>query len=188
MTIADIQQRLSELGHNPGPLDGAWGPQTAAAVRAAIGVKPPIAETTDQDPPWLAFARIQLGTREVPGSGNNPSVIDYYAEAAHPEIKQDSVAWCAAFVGAMLKRAGIKPSGSLMARSYLDWGVPLEKPRLGCIVVFKRGAPPSGHVAFYVGGNVKVLGGNQGDAVTIATMRRDSVLGFRWPKDFTQEN
>ena len=183
MNVSDIQQRLAELGHDPGPIDGAWGEKTAIAVRAAIGVKPPVLETAE-DPPWLAFARIQLGTREVPGSGNNPSVIDYYAEAAHPEIKQDAVPWCAAFVGAMLKRAGIKPSGSLMARSYLDWGVPLDKPRLGCIVVFKRGAPPSGHVAFYVGGNVEVLGGNQGDAVTIAKMRRDSVLAFRWPKDF----
>lgn len=183
MQLQDIQKRLAELGHDPGPIDGDWGDKTMKAVAAAIGVKPPVLETTE-DPPWLSFARAQLSTHEVPGSGNSPSVLSYFADALHPEVKQDAVPWCAAFVGAMLARAGIKPSGSLMARSYLDWGVPLDKPRLGCIVVFKRGSPPSGHVAFYTGGNVEVLGGNQGDAVTTAKFRRDSVLGFRWPKDF----
>ena len=188
MTVADIQQRLSERGYNPGPIDGKFGPLTEAAIMAAISVAPKSALQiqSHDEPPWLTLARAELGVREVPGSGNNPRVVDYFADAAHPEIKRDSVYWCAAFVGAMLKRAGIEPSGSLMARSYLNWGIELKEPRVGCIVVFKRGAPPSGHVAFYLGGSIKVLGGNQSDAVTIATYRRSSLLGFRWPKGVKQ--
>jgi N-acetylmuramoyl-L-alanine amidase len=32
--ISGIQARLANLGFDPGPVDGAWGPQTEAAVRA----------------------------------------------------------------------------------------------------------------------------------------------------------
>lgn len=182
MTVTDIQRRLAELGHNPGPADGKLGKRTLAALEAALGIKPKPAPAADDDPPWLALARKELGTKEGLGPVNNATVLGYYADAKHPEIKQDSVPWCAAFVGAMLSRAGVKPSGDLMARSYLHWGQALEKPRLGCIVVFKRGAPPSGHVAFYIGPGITVLGGNQGDAVTIGTFRPASVLGYRWPE------
>ncbi len=31
--IRQVQQKLQEEGHNPGPIDGVWGPQTQAAVR-----------------------------------------------------------------------------------------------------------------------------------------------------------
>ena len=42
-----------------------------------------------------------------------------YAEAGFAGVKADSIAWCAAFKGAMLGRAGYRGSGSLLARSYL---------------------------------------------------------------------
>jgi hypothetical protein len=76
----------------------------------------------------------------------------------------------------------------LRARSWLTWGKPLEKPIPGCVVVLKRGNNPhQGHVGLYVqpgkDGTIYVLGGNQGDAVTIAKFRKSSVLGYRWPED-----
>jgi len=37
MTVTDIQRRLAELGHDPGPVDGKWGAKTMAAVTAAAG-------------------------------------------------------------------------------------------------------------------------------------------------------
>lgn len=43
----------------------------------------------------------------------------------------------------------------------------------------------AGHVGFFVASlgdnHIRVLGGNQSDAVTIATFRRSSVLSYRWP-------
>ncbi len=86
----------------------------------------------------------------------------------------------------MLANSGYKATGSLMARSYLSWGTTLDKPRKGAIVVFKRGAAPAGHVGFvedWTGNTIKCLGGNQSDAVTLATFSRASVLGFRWPSE-----
>ncbi|MDQ5942103.1 MAG: hypothetical protein QG572_916, partial [Pseudomonadota bacterium] len=113
-------------------------------------------------------------------------IVGMYAKAGHPEVTSDEVPWCAAFVGACLKDAGLPNTGSLLARSYLDYGTKIEDPRVGCIAVFRRGAPPSGHVAFVTGwgaGHVRVIGGNQGDAVSEANYRESDVLGYRWPPE-----
>jgi hypothetical protein len=54
-------------------------------------------------------------------------------------------------------------------------------------VVLERGNDPlSGHVGFFRqmsadGSKVYVLGGNQGDAVSIAAFPANKVLGYRWP-------
>lgn len=134
-------------------------------------------------PDWLRLARLELGTKETPGPKNNPDVVDYFLVSVgkkHP----DAVPWCAAFVGAMLVRAGQTPSYSLLARSYLKWGEKLQAPKPGCIVVFSRGKPPSGHVAFVETvqpDTLLVIGGNQSDAVTRQLYPRTKVLGYRWP-------
>ena len=135
--------------------------------------------------PWFDLAKAELGTKEAPGDADNSVVLDYYADAGHPEIAHDSVAWCSAFVGSMLVRAGYPSTSSLAARSYLQYGVRLERPTEGCIVVMKRGNSSwEGHVGFYMGdagSSIRVLGGNQGDAVSIATFPKSSVLGYRMP-------
>ncbi|MEZ5776014.1 MAG: hypothetical protein R3D33_15310 [Hyphomicrobiaceae bacterium] len=83
------------------------------------------------EPRWLTLARGEIGVAEKPGAADDPRILAYYRDAGHPEIRHDEVAWCAAFVGACLKRSGIAPTGSLMARSYLRWGQPLARPRPG---------------------------------------------------------
>ena len=138
------------------------------------------------DPKWLKLARGELGVKESPGAANNPVVLNYYRDAGHPEVDADSVAWCAAFAGAMLERSGVPCSKQLNARSYLTWGKPVAKPYPGCVAVFSRGDVRSweGHVGFYLGengGNITVLGGNQGDAVTIAAQPKSRLLGYREP-------
>lgn len=137
---------------------------------------------------WLVEARKELGVHETPGSDSNPEIVKFFQEAGHPEVKTEDEAWCAAFVGAMLHRAGIKPSGSLMARSYLKWGDALQEPKEGCIVVLWRGSPEAstGHVGFLVAHNaetVSMLGGNQGSAgaVSVENFPHSRVLGYRWP-------
>ncbi len=135
-------------------------------------------------PRWYELALAERDVTETPGPANNPAIQAYYRDAGHPQVKHDNVPWCAAFVGAMLARAGIAPSGSLAARSYLSWGVKLEAPRQGCIVVLKRGTGWQGHVAFFdreANGRLVCLGGNQSDKVCFATYRRSLLLGLRWP-------
>lgn len=141
--------------------------------------------TPTLQPTWLDRAWADLGVREATGPADDPRVVAYYRDAGHPEITSDSVAWCAAFVGACLARAGQTPSGSLLARSYLSWGEALEEPRLGAVAVFPRGADPAlGHVGFLIGVTDRaliVLGGNQSDAVSVEAYPRDRLLGLRWP-------
>jgi uncharacterized protein (TIGR02594 family) len=140
-------------------------------------------------PAWYALALGERGVKEAPGAGDSPGVRAYYHDAGHPEVKHDSVPWCAAFVGAMLARAKVKPSGSLSARSYLDWGVRLAAPRQGCVVVLKRGKGWQGHVTFFdreENGLYVCLGGNQSDKVGFAAYRKSLVLGLRWPAEVPQ--
>jgi uncharacterized protein (TIGR02594 family) len=137
-------------------------------------------------PAWYALALAERDVKEAPGAADNPTVRAYYRDAGHPQVKHDSVPWCAAFVGAMLARSGIAPSGSLAARSYLDWGVRLATPRQGCIVVLKRGKGWQGHVTFFDredNGLYVCLGGNQSDKVCFAPYRKSLVLGLRWPAE-----
>lgn len=137
-----------------------------------------------REPKWLTLARAELGVKEGVGAKNNPRVVAYYKDAGHEEVDHDDVAWCAAFVGAMLHRAGLPTSGSLAARSYLTWGKAIAKPYPGCVAVFKRGKGWQGHVAFYLSQGergINVLGGNQGDAVSIMRMPPADLLGYREP-------
>lgn len=137
------------------------------------------------DPKWLAEARKHLGQKEIVGTKHNPVILKWWTAIRAP-FTDDETPWCAAFVGAMLEAVGIKSTRSAWARSYLKWGRTLAKPQVGCIVVFQRGKS-NGHVAFYLGtdakGNIRILGGNQGNAVTIAAYPAARVLGYRWPSD-----
>ena len=72
-----------------------------------------------------------------------------------------------------------------MARSYLDWGVPIANAKLGAVAVLSRGSDPGqGHVGFVVGAakdQLFLLGGNQKDAVTVQSFPTGRLLGLRWP-------
>jgi uncharacterized protein (TIGR02594 family) len=129
------------------------------------------------------LAKAEIGTVEW-ANGDNPKVIAYFRDAGS-DVTSDNTAWCAAFVGAMLKRAGLKGTGSLLARSYLNWGktVPIEEAREGDIVIFKRGNSTwQGHVGFFIkksGAFIEVLGGNQADQVKVSRYRAADLLGVR---------
>lgn len=130
------------------------------------------------------LAKAEIGTVEWK-TGDNPKVVAYFKDSGNPGVKDDETAWCAAFVGAMLKRAGVKGTGKLNARSYLDWGVPVDRKdaKPGDVVVFKRGNSSwQGHVAFFVkdrGALIDVLGGNQSNAVNIKGYQAAALLGIR---------
>ena len=57
-------------------------------------------------PPWLAAAWAELGQREVRGSADNARISALFRDAGQTAALHDEVAWCAAFVGACLERAG----------------------------------------------------------------------------------
>lgn len=136
-------------------------------------------------PRWLACAWAELGQREVGGTADNARIRAFFGDVGQPPSLHDEVAWCAAFVGACLERAGLASTRSLMARSYARWGEALSESRLGAIAVLSRGSDPdAGHVGFLLAetdDSVVLLGGNQGDAVTVAAFPKSRVIALRWP-------
>lgn len=131
------------------------------------------------------IARSYIGTTEGPGPADNPVIMEMYTSVGHDWVEHDSVAWCAAFVGHCLERAGIRSSRKLTARSYLDWGVPVEvaDAQQGDIGVIPRGSSSwQGHVFFIdriEGQWVWGLGGNQDDAVNVKRYPVAKLLGVR---------
>jgi uncharacterized protein (TIGR02594 family) len=134
--------------------------------------------------PWMAYAIGELGETEIPGQTDNPRIVEYHA-ATGLSADDDETPWCASFVSWCLEQAGIKSMRSARARDYLDFGDILKEPQIGCIVILTRTG--GGHVGFYWGksanGKINLLGGNQGNAVTVASYDASRVIGYRWPAD-----
>jgi uncharacterized protein (TIGR02594 family) len=128
----------------------------------------------------LAAARGYVGTRET-GSGRG--VLEQLFSEANIHLDPEKLAWCAAFVNAILSQKGLPESASpTMAKSFLNYGSAVDKPEPGDIVILKGGAGHD-HVGFFVGNagpnRINVLGGNQGNAVGTESFATSDVLGFR---------
>ncbi len=135
------------------------------------------------EPSWLTRARSYLGLREFPGAKHNSTILKWW----NGLFRDDETPWCGAFVRGALNEAGYEAVKNFAgARNWLNLPVTLKNPALGAVVVFSRpGSAWSGHVGFVAGmdsrGNLMVLGGNQGDMVSIKPFVRGRVLGYRWP-------
>ena len=68
----------------------------------------------------MSIARSYLGTKELKGSADNPKIMEMYRTVGHHWVEHDEVAWCAAFVGHCLEKAGFTSTRKLNARSYLS--------------------------------------------------------------------
>jgi uncharacterized protein (TIGR02594 family) len=138
------------------------------------------------DAPWFDIAKreMETGVDEIPGSRDNPRIIEYHASTTL-KATDDETPWCSSFVNWCVEQAGLQGTKSAAARSWLQWGQALDQPRRGCIVVLQRGNSWQGHVGFYYadeGGRILVLGGNQSNQVNISSYRKSAVLGYRWPQ------
>jgi uncharacterized protein (TIGR02594 family) len=145
------------------------------------------------DPPWLkiAFEELHEGVSRTPGPAATDRIVDYLEATTigSPFNQNDQTYWCSAFCVWVMEEAGYTSTKSAWARSWLDWGKEIDDhPERGAITVFRRGVS-SGHVGFYLahtGSTIRVLGGNQGDAVSIANQDRDNFLGYRWPSNYEE--
>lgn len=136
------------------------------------------------DPAWLIAARADIGLREVPGKATAPKIAMWLKQLG-AFWADDATPWCGVAAAAWMRTAGVAPLPKhwYRARAWLDWGMALRTPVRGCVVVFER--PGGGHVGLVDGrdqfGRLLVIGGNQGDSVSIAAFTTDRVLGYRWP-------
>lgn len=124
----------------------------------------------------------ELGVKERAGAAYHPRILEYLVSVGI-EDKSDEIPWCSAFVEWCLNQAGIEGTGSGLARSWLEFGSAVPAAEIGDIVVFKRGLQPwMGHVGFFLNieeDYIYVLGGNQGNEVSVKAYLRDSVIGIR---------
>jgi uncharacterized protein (TIGR02594 family) len=141
-----------------------------------------------------------VGIAEVPGKTANPQILAML-QLDDKWPGDDAVAWCSAFTNYIAWLLRLPRSKHLAAQSWLNIGevisLDLAEPGFD-VVIFER--PPSnvrkrrknrlaftkeyppGHVGFYAGvetNNVLVLGGNQGDSVSIAPYLKSKLLGVR---------
>lgn len=137
----------------------------------------------------MPYAWREFGTREVPGPGDNPRIATYLhaTSLGTPDNVNDETPWCSAFVNFVFSQAHVVGTHSALAASWLRWGVPAPTPsQYGDVVVLAR--PGGHHVAFCLDADpspthpvVWLLGGNQGDAVSVAAFERSRIVGVRRP-------
>jgi uncharacterized protein (TIGR02594 family) len=113
----------------------------------------------------------------------------YFQNKIEVSIDPLHIPWCAAWANSILADTGYATTDSLMARSFLHYGIKIKEPQEGDIVVLSRGRNrENGHVGFYLNTvllsgqkYVAVLGGNQDKKVSVAYYPASRVLGYRRP-------
>lgn len=141
----------------------------------------------------IAADWMREGVSEIAGNQDNFAIMAMLTlDNQWPE--HDETPWCAGFAAFVAMNAGLKRSKSLLARSWLAVGEPIEldQARVGNdVVILKRGSgnqpgpenlTAPGHVGFFAGAtphHVYLLGGNQNDAVNIGRYPIEQLLGVR---------
>ncbi len=136
-----------------------------------------------KEPKYLSIARNHLGLKEIVGPKHSPVIISWLVKLKAWWL-DDATPWCGVYVAACLQQAGLPyPKLYMRAKAWLDYGEKLEKPCLGCLVIFDRKG--GGHVGFAIGkdraGRLLILGGNQGNQVSVLPFDTERVLGYRMP-------
>lgn len=141
-------------------------------------------------PRMLVEALKLYGTKETLGDADNPVILDWAKETGLRDIyRKDATPWCGLFLAFVAKRAGkAVPPAPLWALGWANFGKPVDDAMLGDVLVFKRPGG-GGHVGIYCAESDAayfVLGGNQGDAVSVAPIAKDRLKAIRRPLYQTQ--
>src|SRR5690606_9505377 len=143
-----------------------------------------------------SLARAYMDISEIKGDKDHPLIVWWLSLCKMGMEQSDETPWCSAFVNGvcwLLRDWGIPRTDSARARSWLKVGKPvtyLKDAEIGWdVVVLKRGSGPQpgpeviaapGHVGFFAGfdaqGRVRLLGGNQSNAVNIRSDRKSTRL------------
>lgn len=187
MTIELIKEAQRRLLVWP---DGIWGPQTHDAF-LRYNPKDDAPGADSENPPWVKELQKVFGWHEVRDNTRlrawlrsdnktlgDPAALPWCGDAAETAMKLALPN--EPFVGAL----DVNP---YFARNWITFGH--EARGYGAVGVFSRG-PSSGHVGFLVGEDdtcFHVLGGNQGDAVSVTRIEKSRLLASRWPITFASD-
>jgi len=151
--------------------------------------------------PWWTEMKLITGMTETPGEADNPKILamaDFIAKT-FPDMASycaqythDSIPWCGLTEAYCMARCGIRPpfkKGSdtdcfLWAESWASDPnfIKLSTPRPGCLVYMTRSG--GGHITTFeedLGSSIKARGGNQSDAITLATFPKSNIKAYVWP-------
>jgi uncharacterized protein (TIGR02594 family) len=189
--VSLVQEGLHQLGYEPGPIDGTYGPKTAAALMAAgmagfapaNAVVPPIATS---ELPWIEEGLAVLGWHEA----NDKARLSAWLKSGGKYLGDPAaLPWCGDFAETCIELAlpgepmpGPLGANPFFAQNWAAFGI-ATAPTRGAVVAFKWSAS-SGHVGFLMGqhgSNYVVLGGNQSNKVSIAEFPKASAIATRWP-------
>lgn len=142
----------------------------------------------EEGPKHLLKAIELYGTKEIIGPKHNPVIMGWAKELGIDYYKSDEIPWCGLFMAIVIKRASRLPvKDPLRALSWAEFGVQVSTPMLGDILTFKRDG--GGHVGIYIGENNSVyyiLGGNQGNTVSIVPIAKTRLFKARRPEYTSQ--
>jgi uncharacterized protein (TIGR02594 family) len=125
-----------------------------------------------------------FGITETVGNINNPVIMGWAKELGLEKVyTADSIPWCGLYAAIVMHRAA-RPvvDQPLWALNWNNFGVRVTEPMLGDILTFTRNG--GGHVGFYVGEDstsYHVLGGNQGDKVSVVRILKKRLVQARRP-------
>lgn len=165
----------------------AWGASGWYPIERLARLGDVALEKEREDFSHLHIAYLEFGTRELPGTPNNPRVQEYIMSTDLAEkypYLPDETDWCACFVNWCIEKAGLRSANSAIVSPWRNWGVKPPTIRRGSVISF-RWDDGWEHVSFYLGdiGNYVVcLGGNQSDAVWISVYHKKYVTAFRVPQ------
>ena len=185
--VKQLQMGLLGLGFNPGLVDGIEGQKTLAAARAYVEARSG-GQAAAPDLPWMVEMRSVFGLHEV----RDKARLQAWLKSDGKTLGDPSaLPWCADAVATAIAKAlpdepmpGALGANPYWARNWTMLGKPVT-PTYGAILVFSREG--GGHVGFAVGednDSFFVLGGNQGDSVSVVRIHKSRLVGCRWPDTF----
>lgn len=134
----------------------------------------------ETSPKMLVEMKKIFGTIEAPGTADNPTILAWAREVGLENVyRHDSIAWCGLAMAVVARRAGkVVPHDPLWALNWRNFGMPVDRPMLGDVMVKSRAG--GGHVTLYIGEdgtNYHCMGGNQSDQINIT---RIPMRGIDW--------
>lgn len=190
--LSAIQQGLTDLGYDPGPVDGMFGPRTKAAMTGLIAANglPASHPNAGAVAPWFAEMLRRKGLHE---GTDNTTLMKWLRSDGRTLGDPSKLPWCGDAVETAIRLTlpgEVFPpalqDNPYWAKNWAQFGVPVPLQQYA-IVVFSRNG--GGHVGFLAGrdpvsGSLIVLGGNQRNRVVFAPISPMKLIGTRWPSSY----
>lgn len=205
-----LQSRLAAFGYDVGTISGSFGARSRAALTkfqedrrlrvtgvadaptvASLRLRPPgeskpvPAAPVERMPPWMAEMYRKKGLHET---GDN-SELSAWLRIGKFLGNPAKLPWCGdAIESAIVKTLPTEPvpDNPFWAQGWAKFGAKAPPGAVGSIGVIRWSAK-AGHVGVVAEYDarrqrVKLLGGNQSNAITLSWFPLTKFIGFRWPK------